>query len=76
MTIQSPAVLGFIRGIGFALIMAAVTYLANATNLTFISNPAVAATIASLALALEHYLSVPASGGVEGKALFGAVKTR
>lgn len=66
----SPAWLGFIRGIGVVVIMAVLTYLANATNLTPVLGNSLAAIIASLALALENGME-----GRTGKAGFGALRS-
>lgn len=60
--------LGLLRGLGFALITAALSYLGHAENLTYLS-PTVATVVAMVVLAIEH--SIESS---TGKALFGAVK--
>lgn len=63
----NPTILGFIRGLGAAVIFAALTYLGNADHLTFLS-PEVAGVVAGIVIALEHALA--------GSALFGAAKAR
>jgi hypothetical protein len=70
MTHTIPAwVLGLIRGIGFAAIMGIVTYLGNASNLSFL-DPTTGAILASIALAIENSMAA------KGPALFGAVKAK
>lgn len=68
---MSPAFLGFIRGIGFAVLVAILTFVGNAANLSGVLNPATASLIAALALAIEHAIQ-----GSTGNALFGMVKAR
>lgn len=68
---MNPAVLGLIRGLGFAVLVAVLTFLGSATNLTGVLNPATASLVAALALALEHAIEART-----GNALFGAVRTR
>lgn len=63
--------LGLVRGIGFAILMAVVVYLGDASHLSGVLSFGVASVVSSLALSLEHYLE-----GKTGNALFGAVKTR
>lgn len=69
MQINSPALLGAIRALGVVVLMAALTWLGDATNLQGIFNPAVNAVISMIALAIEHAL---ASGS--SSAMFGMVK--
>lgn len=68
---MSPALLGFVRALGVALVMALLTFIGDASHLTGILNPVTAAIVAGAALALEHRL---AEGS--GTALFGAVRTK
>lgn len=65
----SPAVIGFIRGLGMVALLAVLTYLGNAANLTGIVTPVLATLIASGALAFENSLTAKT-----GNALLGAVK--
>ena len=67
---MSPLLLGFLRGIGFAVLGAVLVYLGDATNLTGILNPSTATIIAALALGIEHSIEAKT-----GNALFGAVRT-
>lgn len=69
MNIKSPALLGILRGVGFTTVIAILSYLGDATHLAALANPFIETTIATLALAAEHYFE-----GKSGKALFGAVK--
>lgn len=68
----SPGWLGLIRGLGFALLFAVLSYLGDAANLHGIVNESVAALISSLALALEHAME----NKEKGTALFGSVTVR
>ena len=63
--------LGFLRGLGMAILFAILTFLGNAVNLGGIFSPVVAGIIASAALAWEHSL---AAASTTGKALFGLVR--
>jgi hypothetical protein len=65
----SPAVLGFLRGLGLFLITSVLTYIGTADHLSFL-NPVTAGLVASLALALEHAIEQKTGG-----ALFGAAHT-
>ncbi len=65
---MNPLLLGFVRGLGTVLIMAALGYLGHAENLPFL-NPIVAGLLASVALGFENQMTVKT-----GNALFGAVK--
>lgn len=69
--INSPALLGILRGVGFAAILAVLSYLGDATHLALLGNPFIETAIATIALAFEHGLE-----NKTGKALFGAVKTK
>lgn len=71
MQINSSAFLGLLRGVGFSAIIAALSYLGDATHLTILGSPFVETAIATLALAFEHGLEAKT-----GKALFGAVKVK
>jgi hypothetical protein len=68
---MSPALLGFLRGTGFALLVALLSYIGDATNLSGVLNPATASVIAALALAVEHAIEAKT-----GNALFGAATVR
>ena len=54
---MSPAILGFVRGIGVAILMAVLLFLSNAMNLHGILPDSIAAIISGLALMLEHAMS-------------------
>jgi hypothetical protein len=62
----SPALIGFLRGLGVVVLTAFLTYAGNATNLTFLS-PGTALIVAAIALFADHALSQPST------ALFGSV---
>jgi hypothetical protein len=66
---MSPALLGFLRGIAFALIVAVLTFVGDASHLTGLLNPESASVLAALALALEHVVEAKT-----GSALFGTVQ--
>ncbi len=68
---MSPKLLGFLRGIGFALLLAGFSYLGDASHLSNIVSASLATLISSVALAIEH--SIESKGG---GALFGAVRSR
>jgi hypothetical protein len=68
---MSPAILGALRGLLAAIIMAVVTWLANSANLNGVVAPAIGAIVSMVALSIEHYM---ASGSTT--ALFGAVRTQ
>lgn len=67
---MNPLILGFLRGLGFAVLTAVLIYVGDATHITFLS-PQIAALLSMVALAAEHQLEAKT-----GKALFGAVTTR
>lgn len=67
----SPAFLGFLRALGVLVIVTVLGYVGDITNLSFLSNPFLEATIASIALAIEHGIQ-----NKTGSALFGAVKSK
>lgn len=67
-THQLPAwLLGVIRGLGFAVITAVLSYFGSAEHLSFL-NPGTAALVATVVLAIENQIAS------KGPALFGAVK--
>ncbi len=65
----NDAWLGFLRGLGVAVLIAVLHFIGDATHLAIIGSPVIVAILSSGALALEHYL---AEGNTT--ALFGAVK--
>ena len=67
---MSPALIGFLRGLGLVILMAILAFLANATNLNGLVNPTVGSLIAIIALTLEHAFSPP------GTALAGTIGKR
>ncbi len=70
MNIQ-PAVLGLLRGVGFAIVLAVLTYVGDAAHLAPLVGDTLATLIASGILAYEHSLEAKGSG-----ALFGSVNRR
>lgn len=70
MTYISPALLGLIRGLGTAVLLAGLTYLGDVSHLNGILSVSVATIVSALALSLEHYIE-----GKNGNALFGAVRS-
>ena len=66
----SIAQAGFLKGIGVAILAAAVAYLSDPSHLTFLSSGA-ALIVAGLASSLESYIK-----DQTGKALFGAAPVR
>ena len=73
---MSPAVLGFLRGVGVAVAMATLGYIGDVTHLTFISHIVIfgipiniGAIIAAGALAIEHKMEASGQG-----ALFGLIR--
>lgn len=62
----SPAQLGFIRGVGYAVLAAVVTYLADPAHLTFL-NGSLGLVVAGVAQALEQAIEAKT-----GSSLFGA----
>lgn len=67
---MSPAILGFVRGLGTIILMSVLTYVGDASHLNGLVSAAGASIIAGLALALEHAIQ-----NGTGNALFGAVRT-
>lgn len=47
---------GFLRGLSFVVLIAALGYVGDLSNLTFLENPWIAGLIASIAAAIEHEL--------------------
>lgn len=68
---MSPAVAGFIKGVGLVVVVAVVSYLADAAHLTGVLNPTLATIAAGVFSAIESSLKA-SSGGTT--ALFGAVR--
>lgn len=68
---MNPAILGLIRGIGVAILMAVLTYLGDASHLNGILSGSLAAIISGVALMIEHSIE-----NSTGNALFGAVRTQ
>lgn len=66
---MSPALLGSLRALGVAVLIAVLTYIGNAANLGFL-NPETATLVAMAALAIEHAIEAKT-----GNALFGTVRT-
>jgi len=64
----SPAFEGFLRGLGVVVLVAVLSYIGNATNLSFL-NPSTASLIAGLALWAEKAMSP------SGTSFFGAIKS-
>lgn len=62
------AIIGFLRGLGFVLLSAGLTYVGNVDNLSFLAAPW-PLVISGLVLAIEHAIEAKT-----GRALFGAVK--
>ncbi len=69
LNLNSPIVLGFLKGLGVAILGTVLSYLANATNLQGLVNPMVAALIAAIALGLHDHIE-----SKTGNLLFGAIK--
>ena len=67
----NPAVLGLLRGLGFAIVLAVLSFIGDAANLHGLLNETLAGLLAAGALALEHSLESKGQG-----ALFGAVNRR
>lgn len=68
-TINSQALLGFLRGVGVVAVVAILSYASNTSHIAFLGNPWLETIIASIALATEHKISEKT-----GSALFGAVR--
>lgn len=69
----SPAVAGFAKGLGIAVLLAVVSYFGDAAHLGGVVSPTLAVLIASIASAVESSLKA-SSGGTS--ALFGAVRIK
>ena len=68
-TIQKyPKLIGFLQALGLAIILALLSFLANATNLQGLVNPEMATLVAAVALAIENSINAKS-----GKSLFGLV---
>jgi hypothetical protein len=67
---MNPPLLGALRGLGVAVLIAILSWLGNAANLPFL-NPETATLVAAVALAIEHQIEAKT-----GKALFGAARLR
>jgi hypothetical protein len=65
---MSPSLLGFVRGLGFTVLLVVLNYLGDAAHLSGLVSVSTAALVSSLALALEHAIE-----NKTGNALFGAV---
>lgn len=70
MQIDSQALLGFLRSIGVVIVIAVLSYIGDASHISFLGNPYFETLIASIALAIEHKIEEKS-----GRALFGVVKT-
>lgn len=68
----SPALAGFIKGIGVVIAAATAAYLSDPSHLTFLSG-GVAVVVAGLFSSLESWMKEQSYGG---KALFGAVRIK
>lgn len=62
----SPKLEGFLRGLGVVVLVAVLSYIGDASHLTFL-NPTTATLIAGIALWIEKAVGAP------GTALFGSV---
>lgn len=69
----SPATAGFIKGLVMAVIVAVLAFLSDATNLSFISNPAIVALIVAVASSIESSMKAKSDGT---KGIFGAVSIK
>lgn len=63
----TPAQIGALRALGVIILMAVLSWVANAENLNGLVGATAAGLLSMVALSLEHYFSAP------GTALFGAV---
>lgn len=68
MNLNNPKLAGFLRGIAYVVVMAVVAYLADPTNLTWLSGGA-GTLVAAIFAAIDSQLQADGHG-----ALFGAVK--
>ena len=68
---MTPAILGALRGLLAAVIMAVVTWLANSANLNGVVAPAIGAIVSMVPLSIEHAMAAGAT-----TALFGTVSTQ
>lgn len=60
---------GFLRGLGVVVLLAVLSYVGNATNISFIENHFVQGLIVAIVAAVEHSIEEN-----KGKALFGAIQ--
>ena len=65
---MSQASIGALRGLGLVVLLAALSWLANAANLSGLVNPTVGSLITVIALTLEHTFSPAGTvfGGLVG----------
>ena len=68
---MSPKVVGALQGIGLAVLLAVLAWLANATNLSGLVNPEAGTLVAMVALAIENSIE-----SKTGNSLMGIVKSR
>lgn len=68
---MNPSLLGLVRGLGIAVLMAVLTYLGDAAHLSGVLSIGAAGIVSALAMSFEHYIAENS-----GKALFGAVAVR
>lgn len=68
---MNPAMLGFVRGLGVAVLAAVLVFMGDVANLSGVLRPEVAAIVSALALSLEEFLA-----NKKGRALFGAVSVQ
>lgn len=69
MSLNSPAIWGFLKGLGTAVFGFVLLYFADATHFQVLTTPVVAALIAAIAQGLHDHIE-----DKTGKALFGAIK--
>ncbi len=69
MILNSPIVLGFLKGLGVAVLGAVLSFVANAANLQGLVSPPIAALLAAIALGLHDHIQ-----STTGSLLFGAIK--
>ncbi len=66
---MSPAILGFVRGLGLVAIIAILSYAGDITNLGFLANPWLETLVASIAMSIEQSIEAKT-----GRVLLGTVK--
>lgn len=69
MNLNSPAVMGFLKGLGAALVGVILLYFSDAAHFQGLLSPAVAVLIAAIAQGLHDHIE-----GKTGKVAFGAIK--